>query len=194
QQNLFFIQFFAAVSTDVSFYVVIQNLTFSNYQTSVVELKGDYDGTGTDWGKARYVTVRNCTMQNVAPSGAGPISTSKASHLIAKDNRILNVGNPTLGGSGSPKGEHFVYPAEGSEYIVLDNNYMEGNSGFGIHFWGLHWAGAGGIDPPSQYVLVRRNTVVNAAWAGLLTSGNDLNHVYIVHNTFYQEMNPYAYT
>ncbi|HEX6827125.1 MAG TPA: hypothetical protein VF077_12480 [Nitrospiraceae bacterium] len=160
-------------------YIIVRNLTFHHF-------KGAAIGFGINGVvQSHHFAVVNCIFQNFTSNQAGAISHNTADNAIYRNNRILNIGDPSLGGDGIPDGQHGFYISHDSHNIVFDQNYLETISGFGVHGYG-GFTGAG-----SANWIVRKNTIVNT-WQGTLTYAADTHsNIYTYHNTFYNNTNPF---
>jgi hypothetical protein len=171
QQNTYWVYLY---STGAPYYLVFKNLTFQNYRGVALGIGGS------------YVAVLTCTFENFSPQLTAPIAIGDAHHVIAQGNRMKNIGDPRLGGAPPPDSQHFIYVAENVQHVVIDRNVMEGNSGFGIHFWGHSNFGV-----TTQQSIVRRNVVVNAWDTTMILAGTNYRNTYVYNNTFYQERVPF---
>jgi hypothetical protein len=178
QQQAYWMTWRAAVNTN--FYVVVQNLTFQNYAAAVMSI-------GSGAGQTSRVGILNCRFQNIAQGSASAIGVgTNADKILFRGNWIYNSGDPSLSGYGGPIQQHGIYITEGNTSVVLDGNYIEKISGFGIHYWGHD-----NYSLPITQTIVRRNTIVNAHWASMIFAGTTFSKSYIYHNTMYSEPVPF---
>src|SRR5262249_41619575 len=143
-----------------------------NYTTAVIGVQA-----------ASYVAVVNCDIHDIYDQTSGTLSTGYADHVIFRNNRMFNIGDPSRGFNGT--GDHAVYLSEGSFRTVVEGNVLEKIAGFGVHGWG-HYAGVDSGD-----FIIRGNTIINAASSGTIIAGTKYSNVYIYNNTIYEESVPY---
>jgi len=155
-------------------YVVIQDLEFRNYTTAVVGSRA-----------TSHVAVVNCFIHDIYDQTSGALTSSNADHLIYRNNRIFNEGDPSRGFNGS--GDHGIYVSDNSESIVAEGNTIEKTAGFGIHLWNSH-----GVPNTTRNVILRKNTIINNAASGITVAGLTYQNIYIYNNTIYEEPVPYA--
>lgn len=179
QQNTYGFYFYATQVTD--YYVIVQNLTFRNFRGVAVGIGGGIAGA-----KARHVAVLNTVMEDFSPQLTGAIAVGHASHYVLRGNRMRNIGDPRLGGSPPPDSQHFIYIGEDSQDGVIDGNVMDGNAGFGIHFWGHSNFGL-----TTRQSIIRCNTVSNAWDTTMILAGTNYVNTYVYHNSFRQDRVPY---
>jgi hypothetical protein len=73
-------------------YVVIKDLIFRNYAGIAIGVSGYPTGVN----QAHHVAVVGCTMETFGQNETGALGAGDAHHVIFKDNRVYNSGDPTL--------------------------------------------------------------------------------------------------
>lgn len=189
-QDYYFILFYAA--SPVDYYVVIQNLEFKNYRSAAFSVYSDPTVTGNYAAMyPGYVTFQNNYMHNYYDGGTGEFSTQWAHHVLIRNNRIEDIGlpHPTAGFNGT--GDHGIYIAEGSQFVVAADNRIGHVAGYGIHLWGHFKWTSQPMTPKTKNVIVRKNTIWNTHDAGVIVAGAQYENVYVAHNTVYQDPTPF---
>jgi hypothetical protein len=177
QQNLYFIEFWPQSGTgDIAYYVIVRGINFDNYNGRVFETYEDDHGART----ISHVAIIGNRMTNIGCSHGGVLTGANADHIIWKDNYLSHVGCPYQEDL-SHHSQHWMYMGHGWNYIVVDNNYMELNSGYGLHAWQT------ATDVTNSYAIWRRNRLTSSWESTSIPGVNLYDHFYIYNNTFHQD-------
>src|SRR5262245_37175215 len=153
--------------TDTAYYVVIKNLEFQHFQPAIVSVSG-----------GGYVAVINCYFHDTYDLTASAVGTGGETqpthHVIFRGNRFYNIGDPTVFGVQGEPGDHAIYLAENSQYIVVDDNYLEK-----IWEYGVHGYGHGNYSATSHHWIVRHNTMANVKMSGVVVTSTNYTNIYV---------------
>lgn len=163
---------------DADFYVLVQGMTFRNYAGVAIAVSG---ATGF----ARRVVVQDCIFKDFYDNQTGPLVAGPARYVIYRRNTITNSGDLSLGGQGLGNSQQGIYLSDNDEFTVIDQNYIEKVSGYGIH---LFQHNPGNV---SRHIVLRRNTVVNSHAQNIIVGQQSYIGTYVYNNTLYNETNPF---
>jgi parallel beta helix pectate lyase-like protein len=157
-------------------YVVIRNLTFQHFRGIAINA-GD---------NTHHIAVLTCTLRDFGLSTTGALDSGQSHHVIFRGNTLTNIGDPTLPGDGITNSQHPFYVAEGSQFVVIENNYLEKNAGYGVHAYGH-----ANFAFTTKNIIVRNNTIVNSYRAPMIFAATNFQNIYVYQNTIYQENPPF---
>jgi len=120
---------------------------------------------GVDWIVVDGLTIKNYHGQGIWMGWDGE---DFAEHITIRNNRLENIGT-------RPGEDHAIYVSWGNRDIVIENNFIKGVTGFGIHGW--HAPGADGIK------II--NNIVRDAQSGGIVLGDGVTDIEICNNILY---------
>ena len=115
---------------------------------------------------ANYIIIENLTVCAPKDKNSRGIRLTHSSGSIIKNNTVYGAGhanlfislsnNTSLEGNEAYDGRIGIYVADSSDYVIVKNNVLHGNSQIGLHMNGdIHSGGDGTI----SYALVENNTI-----------------------------------
>lgn len=157
-------------------FVIIKDLNFINYRG--VALGFGYHDGNIIYG-IKNVVIDSCTFKNFTDADTGGVFMSGCENMILRNSTFENMGIS----SGTM---HPIYISEGNKNIVLENNVINGASGFGMHVFGH-----GDYGRTTENLIIRNNTIINSQSNHILISSTNYNRVYLYNNTLFSTHNPY---
>jgi len=164
-----------AFDRGLDYYVVIQQLEFQHFMPGTITIN-----------KGGYVAVLHCVCRDTYDDTSSCMGTgggdALAHHVIFRDNRFVNIGDPTVYGVRGAPGDHALYIAENSHHIVMDGNQFDKTWGFAVHLFGH-----GRLDAPIHHVITRFNTIRNTRERAVIVTGTTYANIYTYNNTITNE-------
>ncbi len=174
-------QRFYASASNAGHYVLVQNMNFHNYSAAILGTEGATQST-----PVHHVAILNCAFSDIGQLQSAPLFTFNSHHVVYAGNSIVNSGDPSIPGDSLPQNQHGIYIADQSEYVLIENNYVEKTSGFGIHFWNAH-----SLSNTTRNVIFRKNVVVNSHSSAHIIAGDTYLNIYVYNNTYYNDPIPF---